>query len=204
MIVTGLEKISADRCKIFIDEEFAFVLYKGELRHYQLAEGQIIGEEAYREITENLLPRRAKLRAMNLLQKKRYTEKQLINKLKEGFYSDQIIEDAIDYVKFFRYLDDLQYAVDYITYHEETKTRRKLELDLKQKGISDEVLQQAFLEWKSLGGGQDELQMIKELLQKKHYDPDGDEKEKHRIYAFLLRKGFSADQVHRAMALKEF
>ena len=204
MIVTGLEKISADRCKIFIDCEFAFVLYKGELRHYQLTEGKNIREEDYREITEKVLPRRAKLRAMNLLQKRRYTEKQLTEKLKEGFYTEEIIKDAIAYVKSFHYLDDLQYAVDYITYHESTKSKRKLEMDLKQKGIPDTILRQAFCEWQEMGGSQDEMRMIKELLQKKHYDPECDEKEKHRIYAFLLRKGFSVDHVNRALSLIEF
>jgi len=203
MIVTGLEKISADRFKVFLDGEFAFVLYKGELYDYKITEGQSFSDSAYQEIVEKLLPRRAKLRAMNLLKGKRYTEKQLIDKLKEGHYSDSVIMQAIDYLKSYHYLDDFQFAVDYITYHESTKSCRKMEMELKKKGIPDSVCKQAMFHWQSLGGEQDEMQMIKEILQKKNYSSDCDEKEKRRIYAFLLRKGFSIDHVNRALSLEE-
>lgn len=201
MIVTQLTEVSSGRCKVYIDQEFAFVLYKGELRLYKLAENEEIREEDYREIMEQVLPKRAKLRAMNLLQKKQYTEKQLRDKLKEGFYPAEIIDDAVAYVKSFRYIDDLQYAVDYITYHESSRSLKKLSFDLMNKGISGEVIQQAFAQWQEEGGEQDEQEMIRTLLEKKHYDPDCDEKEKRKIYAFLLRKGYSAEAVGRAMRM---
>ena len=122
MIVTELVELSKGRYKVFIDQEFAFVLYKGELRLYNLSVGQEISEKSYEEIVHKVLPQRARLRAMNLLQKRQYTQKQLTDKLKEGFYPTEIIEDAIIYVKSFRYLDDFQFAVDYITYHEASKS----------------------------------------------------------------------------------
>lgn len=203
MIVTGLAESSANRYKVFIDQEFAFVLYKGELRRYKLSEGQEVREEDYREILEIVLPKRAKLRAMNLLQKKRYTQKQLKDKLQEGFYPEEIIEETIAYVKYFHYLDDLQLAIDYITYHEAHKTRRKLISDLIQKGISEDVIKRAFEEWEASGGSQNEQDMIYKLLEKKRYTPECGEKEKRRIYAFLLRKGFSVDNVNRALRMYE-
>ena len=55
---------------------------------------------------------------MNLLQGREYTTSQLRTKLQQGFYPPKIIEQAIDYVAGFHYIDDLRYAVDYITYHE--------------------------------------------------------------------------------------
>ena len=67
MIVTGIEEMTKSRSRVSIDGEFAFVLYKGELRHFHLREGNELREEDYREITTELLPKRAKLRAMNLL-----------------------------------------------------------------------------------------------------------------------------------------
>ncbi|MFQ9032927.1 MAG: hypothetical protein ACLR7F_13830 [Waltera sp.] len=35
----------------------------------------------------------------------------------------------------FHYIDDLRYAVDYITYHENSRSRRRIEQDLQGKGI---------------------------------------------------------------------
>ena len=67
---------------------------------------------------QEVLPKRAKLRAMNLLQGREYTTSQLRTKLQQGYYPPEIIEQAIEYVAGFHYIDDLRYAVDYITYHE--------------------------------------------------------------------------------------
>ncbi len=200
MIVTELTEVSKGRYKVYIDQEFAFVLYKGELRLYKLAEGQEISEAVYNEIMRTVLPKRAKLRAMNLLQKRQYTERQLIDKLKEGFYPEEIIAEAVLYVKSYRYLDDLQFAVDYITYHETSKSERKMTCDLLQKGIAGETIKQAFEEWRALGGKQNEEEMISELLEKKHYSPGCNQKEKQRIYAFLLRKGFSMENVNKVLS----
>ena len=42
MTVTRIEELSKSRSKVYIDEQFAFVLYKGELRLYHLREGEEI------------------------------------------------------------------------------------------------------------------------------------------------------------------
>lgn len=203
MVVTQIGEVSKSRCKVYIDQEFAFVLYKGELRLYQLAEGKEITQRTYDELMNVVLPKRAKLRAMNLLQKRSYTEKQLRDKLKEGLYPEKIMDAAIEYVKSFRYIDDYQYAVDYITCYESRKSRKKLETELIMKGVSKTVIADAFREWENLGGSQDEIAMIQELLEKKHYSPECDMKEKNRIYGFLLRRGFSIEKVQEAMKLSD-
>ena len=201
MIVTQITELTKSRSKVYIDQEFAFVLYKGELRLYHVAEGKEITHKDYEEITKVVLPKRAKLRAMNLLQKRAYTEKQLADKLKEGGYPEEIAEIAMVYVKSFRYIDDLQYAMDYLNCYAERKSIKKIEMDLMQKGITREIWKQALVAWEEEGGGQDEMTMIKELLQKKHYSSDMDVKEKRKIYGFLLRKGYSAEAVMEAMRM---
>lgn len=67
MIVTKITEVSKSRKKIEIDGEFAFVLYKGELSVYGIKENCEIKEEDYQGIMTKILPKRAKLRAMNLL-----------------------------------------------------------------------------------------------------------------------------------------
>ena len=95
MLVTQVTELSKSRSKVYIDQEFAFVLYKGELRLYHIKEGQQLSEEDYRTIMQEVLPKRAKLRAMNLLQGREYTTAQLRTKLQQGFYPTEIIEQAI-------------------------------------------------------------------------------------------------------------
>ena len=71
MIVSKTEPFDKKRSKVFIDGEFCFVLYNSELRKFHIQENEEISSADYAEITEALIPKRCKLRAMNLLQKKK-------------------------------------------------------------------------------------------------------------------------------------
>ncbi len=200
MIITAIEEITKSKSKVFLDGEFAFALYKGELREYHMEVGKELSEAAYEEILRKVLPKRAKLRAMNLLQKREYTEMQLRRKLMEGFYPEESIEEALAYVASYHYTDDLRYAVSYIEDHETSKSRLRMEQDLMAKGISKAVLERAWLEWEEKGGSQNEEEMIRALLQKRHFDPEtADFGEIQKQYAFLMRKGFSGDAVRRVL-----
>ncbi len=204
MRVTAVEEWSRSRSRVFVDEEFAFVLYKGELRSYHICEGKEIAEEDYRGIMTELLPKRAKLRAMNLLKIREYTRKQLYRKLKEGCYPERVIEEALAYVESFRYIDDLRYASDYIACHEDRRSRRRIEQELAEKGIDRETRERAWRQWEEQGGRQDEQAMIRRLLEKRGYEHEtADGKECRKTFAFLMRKGFSEDAVRRALQVEE-
>ncbi len=204
MIVTQIEQLSKNRSKIYIDQEFAFVLYKGELFQYGIYLNQEILWKDYEEIIQVLLPKRAKLRAMNLLQKRTYTEKQLRDKLTEGYYSEEIIQKAIDYVKSFHYINDYQYALDYLNYHFENKSLKQIEQELYRKGIRKDIYVQALTEWEASGEQQDVRKMLLKWLEKKNYHKECDIREKQKIYTFLLRKGYNAEDISQAMQLESF
>ena len=202
MIVTDIVELDKKRSKIFIDGEFSFVLYKGELRDYSIREGHELSDINYQDIMGIVLPKRCKLRAMNLLQKKDYTEKQLHDKLSEGLYPREIIDDAIHYVKAYHYLDDERYARDYITYHMSIRSKNRIIQDLSGKGISKDIFMPIVEELYVEEDSDVELDQIKKLLSKKHYDPEqSDFKEKQKIMAFLLRKGFQMSDIRKAMDL---
>ena len=201
MTVTDVSRISKNRYQIMIDGEFAFVLYKGELSSYKIEKEKPISKENYDEIMGQVLPKRAKLRAMNLLMTKAYTEKQLSDKLKSGQYPQSCIDQAIQYVKSFGYVDDAQYAADYLFYHGGDKNERQLLLKLRQKGISDEVATKAYEDYCQMGYAPSEEELICNYLTKKRYDPAGDEKEKNKMIRALLQKGFSYGKIMESLAL---
>ena len=200
MKVTQMTEVSKSRVRVSTDEEYASVLYKSELRRFHICEGEEIEETVLCAITEEILPKRAKLRAMNLLKNRDYTVKQLHDKLKSGGYPEQIIAEALGYVESFRYTDDLRYAVNFIRNHAQDKSRRRIEQDLLGRGIGREVLESAWDEWEKEGGGQNEQAMIQSLLKKKGFDFETAEpKARQRIYGFLMRKGFSGEEVRKAL-----
>ena len=204
MIVTKIEAVAKNKYKVYLDERFAFVLYKGELRLFGVREQEELSEESYREIMQEVLPKRATLRCMNLLQSRAYTESKLRSKLKEGGYPQESIDSAIAYVKSYHYVDDLQFAKDYIANQAGKKSKRVLEQDLIARGVSRDEIEAAFAEAAEKGDGPDELALARMWLAKKRYDPaQADFAEKRKVAAFLYRKGISAETVRKAMELAE-
>lgn len=200
MLVTEIIDISKKQSRIHIDHDISFVLYKGELRQYGIVEGEELPQETYHKLLEELLPRRAKLRAMNLLQIRDYTERQLRDKLLGGGYPEFVVDQAVEYVKSFHYIDDLRYAGDYLAAFAGRKSLRRMEQDLQQKGISKAIIEQAVADWQEQDGGQDELQMACSLLEKKHYDKNAsDRRQQQRLYNFLMYRGFSSEVIRKAL-----
>lgn len=200
MLVTDIVDASKTRSRVFVDGSFAFVLYKGELRKYHIEKEKEIAEADYSELMEKVLPKRAKLRSMNLLQSREYTEKQLKDKLLQGGYPEQIAEEALEYVKSYHYVDDDRYAATYIEYHAESKSRQRIIQDLMRKGISRECIETQWQKAEELGVSVNEEKMILEILEKKNYsDKEADIRERRKMYGFLLRKGFSCEKIRKVM-----
>ncbi len=200
MTVTEILDVSKTRCKVMIDQEFAFVLHKGELRQYHLQVGEEVRIEDYRTILEEVLPKRARARCLNLLKSRDYTVWQLRNKLCRDAYPRQVVEDALDYAASFHYIDDLRYARNFIEAYADSRSRMRIVHDLASRGVPDRLIRQAWGLWEESGGGQEEEAVIRRLLEKKGYDPEqADYVQKGKLYASLVRKGFAPDQVQHAL-----
>ena len=202
MLVTQITGITRGRYRIYIEEKPAFVLYRGEVNRLGIREGEAVSEECLQEIQEEILPGRAKRRAMYLLQSRDYTESGLREKLRDGDYPENCIEEALAYVKSFGYVDDCRYARDFIVYNMDRKSRTRIEQDLMRKGVTKETIRVVFEELEEEGTRQDEDVMIRRLLEKKKYDPKtATRQDKQRMYAFLYRRGFHAEAINRALVL---
>lgn len=198
-IITCVTELSKGRCIVELDGEFRFALYKGELHTYHIKTGERISEEALEEILREILPGRAKLRSMNLLKSRSYTEYQIREKLRQGFYPEAVIDEAVAYIKSFHYIDDRRYAKDYIVYYSENRSRGRITRDLLQKGIAKELINAVYAEdlEEELP---DETVLIARWLQKKNYDRDlAGYQERQKMGAFLYRKGFSLEKIEKSI-----
>lgn len=198
-MVTDIIEISKKQCKIMINDEFAFVLYKGELKLYGIQKGKVLEEEAYDRIINQVLMKRAKLRAMNLLKSRAYTEKKLKEKLQRSRYPKVCVENAVAYVKSYGYINDKQYAADYIFYHGNGLNRQQICRKLKEKGIADEIINNAYQEYCDEGNAPEEEKLIYRFLKKKNFLPESDDawEKRNKMTRTLLQKGFSYDKVMR-------
>lgn len=202
MIVTDMIEVSKAKVKIEIDGTFAFVLYKGELRVYGIRQGEELSESSYLEITQKVLPERAKKRAMNLLKSRSYTSAQLTDKLIMGGYSAETAQAALDYVASFGYIDDAQYARDFIEYNLERKSRQRILTDLMKKGISKEIFLEAWDEVAGEDAGELERAQIRSWIAKKNFSvKNASNTEIQKMIGFLFRKGFSIDAIRSVLSL---
>lgn len=132
--------------------------------------------------------RKAKLKALHLLERMDRTEAQLRQKLLDAEFEPEIVDQAMAYVKSFGYLDDERYVRNYIECRQHQKSRRQLEQELQyRKGVPPELIQKVYEGLESV----DEKALIRRQLEKKRYNTrEADEKQRQKMMASLLRKGF--------------
>ena len=205
MIVTELVPFGKNRFKITLDGQLTFVLYKGELSRFSITSGGEVSSELYQRIKQEVLIKRAKARALHLLNIAPRTEKELAGKLREGGYPQEVAQEALVYVKSFGYLDDAAYALHFILHRKERKSKREIRAAIAGKGIAPDILEDAFREAyrdQEEGGGEDAA--IARILERKGYwQKKGDSKEEARILGYLARKGFRYEDVRRVIQDQE-
>ena len=183
---------------IRLEEGLSFPIYEKEAAKSRMTEGGFLSDQDWNEICTEILEKRAKRRALYILQRMERTEYQLRKKLQENGYPEEIVQCAIDYVKSFHYVDDYRYACTYIRYHQSDKSRLQLKMKLYERGVASELIEQALEDEYSAA----EEQLIDRLLEKKHYDADiMDQKEKQKIYQYLMRRGFRSESIRRRMEI---
>ena len=201
MEITKIQALTKQKYRIFLDGESAFAVYIGELSRYHLEEGAVLPPEVYEELVNRVLKKRATLRAMHILERTDKTEAQLRRKLEESEYPKEAVESAIAYVTSYGYLDDRRYAEHYIEWKKQGKGKARLKMELVQKGVSREIIEEV-LESTDFGETREMIRQI--ILKKRKTDIPMNEKEKQRIYGFLMRKGFSSSDILAVMREEEW
>ena len=202
MTVTKIEPVTKTRYKVYVDGQFAFVLYKGELSRYHIAEDSELEEKTYQSIRKEIILKRAKLRAMHLLNYMGRTESQLRTKLLRNDYPSDIVEEAIAYVKSFGYINDAEYTRSFIENRKEKKSKKEIYAALCQKGLPKDLIETALEECYA---DDDSIAAIEAIVRKKKFDPKStDYKEMQKMMGYLVRKGFRYDDIRQVIQVSEW
>lgn len=198
MKINKIEEFSKTKCKVIIENACPLVLYKADLRRYNLAEGTILDKRQFKVLMEEILPYRAKARCMKLLQSRDYTEHEIRKKLSTDGYPTTVIDTAIQYLYGYHYLDDTRYVKLYYECKKIKKSKKQILIDLQQKGISKEVITSVM---DNLSEEEcTDLNCIRSLLRKKKYiDNEASYEEKEKVKAYLFRKGFEINDINVCM-----
>ena len=200
MLVTKIQAVTKQKYRIELDGQPAFVVYKGELSRYGIKEGHELSGTVYEELVGQVLTKRAKLRAMHLLESMDRTRAELEKKLQSSEYPGEAVAEALAYVESFGYLDDKRYARHYVECKKEGRGKARLKMELAQKGVDRNIIEEVLDEAKL----DDCRDTIRELVRKRRRgDGPMDDRERQRIYGYLMRKGFSSSDILSVLKEKE-
>ena len=195
MEITDVAPLDKKRRKVYIDGQYAFPLYLSELRKYNIETGATLKESVYDDIC-SLLMRRVRERILYLIADYDRSEQNIRQKISMAGYRGSFVDDAIDSLKEYGYIDDLRFARYYAESMRDTKGRSAFAISrsLYEKGISRDVIDTVMGELDI-----DEEAQILKALSSRGYNEDNireiDDKERHKLISFLMRKGFSYDLI---------
>lgn len=189
MIITDIKQNRSNKkFSIFVDEDFVFSITDVDVLYYKLEIGEGISPQKLEKIKEEVVLAKAKEKASDFISYKQRTEKEVRDKLADEEYTEDVIEEVVSVLIKYKYIDDEKYAENYI----KTKSNYgslRLKYELKQKGVSAEIISQATQ-------GLDQEEIIVGLFQKKlKGDLPEDYKEKRKAFEYVIRRGFEYDAV---------
>lgn len=201
MKVTSIEvqRKNERRCSVFIDDVFVFGLSDVDVLFYKLKAGEEISQEKYNTILQNVIYTKAKDKAIVYLSYKGRTRNEIVKKLLTEDYTETVVEEVLGMLEKYGYIDDFSYSKSFIRNSVNLKSngKRKIFYDLKERGVPEAIINKAFDEIEL-----DESKSILKLINKKIKDKNNvDEKLKKRTYDFLIRKGFSYNDINEGMKL---
>lgn len=194
--VNNYEALGKGRYRVAFDNGVSCILYRSEAAQLSIEVQCSLTDENYDYLINEIVGKRAKKRAMHILEQMDRTEHQLREKLARGEYPQECIDSAVEYVKKYRYLDDERFASSYVRYHQKKLSRQQLSVKLSQKGVSKDIIAEALeMEYEA-----DDGEKIRNLLSKRHFDPDNtDRQENNKIYQYILRRGFKSSDILKEM-----
>ena len=194
--IVQIEKLDKGKRRIRFENGESCIVYYSEIRGLHLEEDAYVSYEIYEKLFKEVVGKRAKKRALHLLEQMDRTEQQLREKLMASEYPVRCIDDAIEYVKSFHYLDDERYAQTFTRYKKDKMSRQQIKQKLMMKGVSREIVSEAIEEEYDV----DETVHIRSILEKKHFSNEtADEGEFRRVYNYLLRRGFRSNDILKEM-----
>ena len=194
MRITEFKKIgNSSRYKVFVDEQFWATLFDETIVNFQLNKNEDYSQEFLQKVLKEGEKKLALNGALNLLSMYSKTEKELIDYLKNKSYSNETISYVLEKLNESNFLNDEVYAKNYVNIKKKTKGKKAIEYELKLKGVSGEIIEEALKEIESQR--EEVLLLAKKFLKNKEKDL----KIKEKLFRHLASKSFKFDEINFAI-----
>lgn len=188
-----------ERVSIYVDGKYSFSLTLDELVAEKIKTGLNVDPADIKRWQKLSAESKLKYRALNWVLLRPHSERELRDYLRRKKVEPELAEVIISEFLRKKYLDDQAFAKWWIDTKRSSKksSNRKLQLELRQKGVSSEIVSELLQDSSS----QEEL-ALSELIAKKRkisrYNNDP-----QKLTEYLIRQGFSYGQVKAALELQK-
>ena len=189
-----------DRVSVFLDESFAFGLAADVAVAEGLKKGQVLTPERQLALLIKEEVVRARQAALEYLSRGSKTATEVRRSLSRRGFSDAAAEDALAKMEDYGYLDDAAYAVAFAKSRSASGGHgpQRIRADLLKKGVSRDAIDRA-LEDLDRDGLADSARALADKRWRALSGEDDLRKRKKKTTDYLLRRGFSYDQVREAV-----
>jgi len=184
-----------ERVSIYVDEKYAFSLNHAQLLEQKLRSGLELTDAQLAELKHVSEQGKAYERALNYVMIRPRSLREIQQYARRKKWAPEDTQVIIDKLTARNYLNDASFAKAWVESRKLTKnySTRKLRLELKQKGITDDIISEVLAE-----DQYDEQSALKALVAKKlklsRYANDP-----QKLMQYLARNGFSYDDIKSAM-----
>ena len=187
------------RVSVFVDGKFAIGLFEEVALSLGLRVGQAITPERLEEVAKAETRRRALEDAYRLLSFRARSEQERTDRLQRKGYEEDAIAEALGSLRAHGYVDDAQFAGAWVRSRGQSRGKRALAFELKQKGVAGEVTAQALAEEMPADAERESARSA--AIKKIGARPaDTSREAKAKLAAFLQRRGFGWDTIRPVLA----
>lgn len=179
------------RANVFLNGEFVCGLNNITLVKNGLKIGTVIQKENLLKIYNESEIEGAYEKALSLLSRQKYTKKAIVDKLKAKGYDSEIIENVINKLAEYGYINDEDFAKSFINCNS-TKSKHAIEANLMQKGIKREVIKEVLENSTTKESEREKCVLASQKYMKNKILDDSVAK---KLKAHLMYKGFMFEDI---------
>ena len=195
MTVTDIVKDKNHCVKVVFDNGSEVLLDLDLFAEVSIHKGTELQEDELSALEERSQYLRAKSRALWCLDRASYSEKGLYDKLILAKFSKKTSAAVIKRLKELGLVDDVRYAQRLCEHYTAANvSKREMFYKMYQKGIPKEIINDTISSCEI-----DETSQINALLEKKYKEKLQSKQDLQKVYAALIRKGFSYGAVKDAL-----
>lgn len=184
-----------DRCNVFVDGEFAFAISLELVLKFRLKAGCEISEQELDNIVFEGQKAEALSKALNYVSKSLKTNKQVKTYLFGKGYNENVVFYVLDKLKEYSYINDADYARQYVENCSLTQGKRMIEAKLMAKGIRKADIDLAF-DSIEIPQKENAIKLAQKYLRNKEKTRENFAK----TYRYLMGRGYSYEEADFAVS----